>query len=155
MQKPSVGTFEAGDELQHPHRVDGRIGHRDDLHDVGVELCQPLVDLFEVLGRLLEVVVADDPLRVAVAADAAGDVGLEVDVVGPAGDGGAEQGLPLFLAAAPASLLLCPAAGADDGSGPLGQQDMQVGRVVEPIEPQFDELGPAPASARCSATTIL
>ena len=55
----------------------------------------------EVVGRLAEVVEADDPLRLAEAGNAGGDVVFQVDVFNAFGDGRPQEELPLLLRARP------------------------------------------------------
>ena len=89
------------------------VGHRGDLDDVGVERLEPGVQLAQIVGRVAEVVVADDPLRLAEAGNLAGDVVFQVDVLDAVGDRLAEQHQPrVFVAGVLAAVLL--AADGDD-----------------------------------------
>ena len=105
-------------KLQHPQVVLRVVGHGADLDDVGVQRGQPAVDVFQVVGRPLEVVHADDPLGGAEAGDLAGDVFLQVDVLGPLGDRRPQEDLPLLFAARVAAAVAVAATGDDHGRGP-------------------------------------
>ena len=83
------------------HGIAQRRGERGDLDHVGVQLVALLGDVGEVLGGLLEVVIADDALGAAELADLLGDVHLDVDVIDPQRDRLAQQPLPLLLVPAP------------------------------------------------------
>ena len=96
---PTVGTFDCSHQLQHPQVVVRLVGHGGDLDDVGVERRQPGVDLVQIVGRLAEVVQADDPLGLAEARDRAGDVVFQIDVFDAFGDRAAQQHQPLLFAA--------------------------------------------------------
>ncbi len=91
--------FRALHQLQHPQIVVRLVGHRGDLDDVGVERRQPGVNLLQVVGRLAEIVQADDPLGLAVTRDHRGDVFFQIDVLDPLGDRAAQQHQPLFFGA--------------------------------------------------------
>ena len=99
-----------------------------DLDHVGVEFLALLGDVLEIDGRGLDVVVADDPLGLAEAADLGGDVHLEVDVIDPEGDGLAQELLPLFLVAAPETAVDSPANREDHRRGTVLQDPLQVRR---------------------------
>ena len=57
------------------------IRHRGNLHDIGIQGGEPGVERLEIDRRLVKIVVADDPLRRAIAWHAFGDVVLEIDVI--------------------------------------------------------------------------
>ena len=63
----------------------------------GSSSAQPAVELVQVVGRLAEIVEADDPLRAAEAGDRRGHVVLQVDVLDPLGDRRPQQHQPLLL----------------------------------------------------------
>ncbi len=130
------------DQAEHADVVVGAVGHRADLDDVGVEFGQALVDAFEVVGGLTEVVEADEALGLAVAGDLAGDVVLEVDILHPLGDGRAEEHEPLRLGLGPFSAVAFAAAGDHDRAGAVGQQSLDVDLAVDVVESEFDELRP-------------
>ena len=68
--------------LQHSQVVSGMVRHRRDLDDVGVHRGKPPVQMREIGGRLLEVVVAHDSLRGPVPWHACRYVVLEINIVG-------------------------------------------------------------------------
>ncbi len=70
------------------------ICHRGELDDIRLTTGQTGMDLAEVLGRLREVMQADDALRLAEAGNRAGDVVLQVDIVDALGNCRAEQHQP-------------------------------------------------------------
>ena len=57
------------------------------LRQVGIEPADPLVDVVEVAWRLVEIMVTDDPLRVAIPRNLPGDVVFQVDVFDAGNDG--------------------------------------------------------------------
>ena len=83
----------------------------------GSQLAQPAVDLLEIVGRLAEVVQADDPLGLAEARNRAGDVFFQVDVLDALGDRRPQQQQPLLLAAGE----LAAVGGAAAGDRPPGR----------------------------------
>ena len=99
------------------------------------------MDLLEVVGRLAEVVEADDPLGLAEAGDLAGDVLFEIDVLDPFGDRGPQEHQALVFAAGEFSPIGGPAAGDDDRAGPVGDQPLDVRFAVDVVDAEFDELG--------------
>ena len=127
-------------QLQHPHVVARVVGHRADLDDVRIEFRHPGVDFFEVVRRLAEVVVADDPSRAAEAADRPGDVVLEVDVLDPLGDRRPQEHQPLLLRAGVLAAVGRPPAGNDDRAGAIGRQSLDVRLAADVIHAQLDEL---------------
>ncbi len=141
MHRPTVGSLLFCISSQHPQVVVRMVGHRGELDDVGVERGQPGVHFFQILGRLAEVVQADDPLGLAVAGDRRRDVFFEVDVFDPLGDGRAQQHAALLFAAAVLAAVVRPPAGDDHGAGPIGKQTLEVDVAVDVVQPQFDQLG--------------
>ena len=135
------GNLALARQLQHPQVVAGMVGHGADLDDVGVQAAEAPVDFSEVVGRLAEVVVADDPLGLAEAGDLAGDVLFEIDVLDPLGDGRPQQHQALIFAAGEFSPVRGAAAGDDDRAGPVGDQPLDVRLAVDVIDAEFDELG--------------
>ena len=131
----------AAGQLQQPQVVVRMIGHRADLDDVGIELAHPAVDVVEIVGRLAEVVQADDPLGAAETRNRRGDVLFQVDVVHALGDRAPQQQQPLILAAGKLPAVDGPAAGDDHRARPVGHQPPQVHLAVDVVQPQFDQLG--------------
>ena len=136
------GDLGLADHVEDPHVVAGMVGHRRDLDDVRIALRKAAVDLVEVVGRLAEVVEADDPLRLAEAGNAGGDVVFQVDVFDAFGDGRPQEELPLLLRAGPFAAVGRAAAGDDHGAGPIGEQPLDVDGPGDVVQPQFDQLGP-------------
>ena len=131
----------AARQFQHPQIVVRMVGHRADLDDVGIELAQPAVDFVEVVGRLAEVVQADDPLGLAESRNRRGDVVLQIDVLDALGNRRPQQQQPLLLAAGELPAVDRAAAGDDHRAGPVGHQPPQVHLAVDVVQPQFDQLG--------------
>ena len=102
---------------------------------------QPPVDLVQVVGRLAEVVMADDPLGAAETRNLAGDVLLEIDVLDPLGNRRPQEHQPLLFGAGVFSALRRAAAGDDDRAGPVGHQPLDVHFAVDVVHAEFDELG--------------
>ena len=67
------------------------VGHRGDLHDIGVEGRHPSMEVSQIGGRANHVVMADDPLCRTIPADRTGHIIFQVHVVGPLDDRHAEQ----------------------------------------------------------------
>ncbi len=154
----------AARQFQHPQVVVRMVGHRADLDDVGIELAQPAVDFVEVVGRLAEVVQADDPLGASETGDRRGHVVFQIDVLDALGDGGPQQQPALLLAAGELPAVGGPAASDDHRAGPVGHQPLQVHLAVDVVQPQFDQTGalvdqvpilgdhvPVPAAANADA----
>ncbi len=108
----------------------------------GSHCAQAAVDLVEVVGRLAEIVEADDPLGLAEAGNAGGDVVFQVDVFDAFGDRRPQQQLPLLLRARPFAAVGRAAAGDDHRAGPIGEQPLEVDVPVDVVQSQFDQLGP-------------
>lgn len=115
------------------------IGHGGDFDDVRVHGGQPCMDRRQIGGRLVKIVMADDPLGAAVARDAGGDVVLEIDIVGrPLRSRFAAQagGLPPID-----STVRRPraAAGRNDGTVTFSQQTRHLHRTLDVVEPKFHQ----------------
>ena len=82
------------------------------------------MDFVQVLGRLAEIVQADDSLRLPKARNFARNVLLQIDVIDAFHNGQTEKNLPLGLGSLPPSTVRFPAA--------LGAQDLR--RVVRGVE---------------------
>ena len=136
------GDLGLADHLQDADVVGGVVDHRRDLHDVRVALRQAAVDLGEVLGRLAEVVEADDPLGLAEAGNGGGDIVFQVDVLDPFGDGRPQEELPLLFRPVPLPAVGGAAAGDHYGARPLGDQAAEVDGPADVVQPQLDQLGP-------------
>ena len=103
---------------------------------------QPGVQLAEIVGRVAEAVVADDPLRLAEARNLAGDVVFQVDVLDAVGDRLAEHDQPRLLAARVLAAVLLAAHGDDRRARPILEQPLDVHPRADVIEAQLDQLGP-------------
>ena len=86
--------------------------------------------------------VADDPLRAAVAWNLVGDIFFQVDVLDPFGDRRAQQHDPRFFTAVVLAAVLLAADGDDHRAGPVGQDAFQIDLAVDVIQPQLDKLRP-------------
>ncbi len=118
------------------------VGHRGDLDDVGVEVGEAPLQAPEVAGGALEVVVTDDPLGLAVAADLPGDVVLEIDVFDPLDDRRPEHELPRLLAAGPMPAVDGAPAGGDHRAGPVAQEPFDLHVALDEVEAQLDQTDP-------------
>ena len=118
------------------------VGGRGDFDHVRVVLCQLGMDRRQLLGRLAEIVVADNALRLAEAGNRAGNILLEVDVIDSLGDRRSQQHQPLLLVADPLAAIDLATAGNKHGAGPLIQQPLEIHVAGDPIQPQFDEPSP-------------
>jgi len=118
------------------------VGHRRQLHHVGVERSQPLVDLFEVLGRLAKVVVTDDPFRLAVARNGRRHVLFQIDVVDSGHDGRPEQNLAFAFRFRPLSSVGLAPTGEDDRTRALAQQAFQIDGAEDPVDAHLDHPHP-------------
>ena len=72
------------------------------------------MDLFEIVGRLFEVVITDDPLRVAITRNLVGNVHFQVDVIHAVGDRRSQQHHAVGLAVLPQSLVFSTPTSRDD-----------------------------------------
>jgi len=126
-------------QFEHPQVVGGVVGHGRDLDDVGVEGGQAGVQGGEVGGRAEHVVVAHHPPGLPVAADAAGDVVLEVDVVGPLDDREPQELQAGLLRLLPPAAVLLPAAGHDRRTGAILEEPLDLHFALDVVEPQLDE----------------
>ena len=88
---------------------------------------------------LLEIVVADDPLRRAVSRHLSGDVVLEVDIVGSLHNCRPQHELACRLRVRPAATIDSSAACRTQGAGPLPEQTANLNGSLEVIQPQFDQ----------------
>jgi hypothetical protein len=109
--------------------------HRGDLHDVGIQAGEPLVQGCQVGRRLVEVVVADDPLRLPVPGHLGGDVVLEVDVFSSLDDRRAEHEQPLLLRTFPPASIHDTPAGDDHRAGTLLEKPLYLHVALDVIEP--------------------
>ena len=112
-----------------------------EFHDVRVELAQPAVDFREIVGRLAEIVEADDPFRAAEAGDGCGQIILQVDVLHPFRNRRPQQQRPLLLAAGELAAVGRPPAGDDHRARPVRHQPPEVDFSVEVVQPQLDQAG--------------
>ena len=94
----------------------------------------------EVDRRGLDVVVADDPLGLAEAANLGGHVHLEVDVIDPKCHGLAQDLLPLFFVAPPQAAVNSPANREDHGRGAILQDPLQVCIAAQTVNTQLNEI---------------
>ena len=117
------------------------VGHGGDLDDVGIHRRQPFVEREQIGGSLVKVVVADDPLRAAVARNGAGDVVLEIDVVGPLDDRGAEHHQPRLLRMCPVPPVGGPPAGDDRGAGAVLEQAVELHGALDVVDPLWNQQG--------------
>ena len=125
--------------LEHPQIIGGMVRHGRDLDNVGIHRGESLVQEREVGRGLLEVMVANDPLRHPVAANAGSDVILEVYIIGPFDDGRPQQGQPRLFGMLPAAAVALPPAGHDDGAGAVPEEPLHLHLALEIVEPQLDE----------------
>ena len=96
--------------------------------------------MIQVLGRFLEIVIADDPLRFAKPRDAGGDVFFQIDILHAGDDCLPQQHEAIFLAFGPAPAVFFAAASDDHRAGPLREQALEIRRRHQKIQPQLDEL---------------
>ncbi len=75
--------------------VDRVVRHRGNLDDIRIEFAHPVMDVLEVVGSFVEIVVADDSLRVAVSRNSICDIHFEVNIVSSVGDRGTQEHLPI------------------------------------------------------------
>ena len=143
MQKATVGLAGLCSRSRTRRLSVGLLGRDGDLDHVGVLLAHACVDLLQVGRHLAQVVVADDALDVAEAADGVGDVGFEIDPVEAADDGLAQQHLAGLLGAAPAAAVCWPAHRGHQRAGLVGQQALEVGGLGQEVEAQLDQPGAA------------
>ena len=139
---PIVGRVALLHHLQHAHVVVRLVGHRGDLDDVGIERLEPGVQLAQVVRRVAEVVVADDPLRLAEPRNLAGDVVFQIDVLDAVGDRLAEHDQPGFFAARVLAAVLLAADGDHRRARPVLQQPLDIHPRADVVQPQLDQLGP-------------
>ena len=85
--------------------------------------------------RLMEVVVADDPLRRPVPGHLGGDVVLEVDVFGSLDDRRAEHEQPLLLRPLPPAPIHDTPAGDDHRAGTVLEKPLHLHVALDVIEP--------------------
>ena len=126
-------------QCHHPQVVPGMIRHRGDLHDIGIQGGEPGVERLEIDGRLVKIVVADDPLRRAIAWHALGDIILEIDVIGPLDDRRSQHQPAGFLGLPPASTIRCAAAGGNHGAVSFPEQTRHLHGPLDVIKPQFHQ----------------
>ena len=86
MHRPIVGTLLCRVSSSIRRLSCGWLAIVAELDDVRIELAQPAVDFVEIVGRLAEVVQADDPLGAAETRNRRGDVLFQIDVLDPLGD---------------------------------------------------------------------
>ena len=103
-------------------------------------VAKPLVDAPQVLRRLAEIVVADDPLGLPEPRDAAGDVILQVHVVDAFRDRRPQGQQPGLFRVVPLAAVLLAAAGDDARAGPLAEQAADVHAAADVVHPQLDQL---------------
>ncbi len=128
-------------ELQHFDKVARRVGHRHNLDDVRIQLAQPLMNLLDVVGRFVEVVVADDPLCVSVARDFSGNIFFQIDVFDSRSDRGSQQGLSLLFRSPPSTAVFAPTAGDDNRCRTVFDQAAKIRQMRQPVQSQFDQRG--------------
>ena len=130
-------------EIEDAQVVRRLLGADGELDHVAVLLAHALVDLLQIGGQFLHVVVADDAFDVLEAADAVGDVGLEIDPVEAADDALAQQRQTSLLGAGPATAVLRPPHGRDHRTRLVQKQPLEVGRLFEEVEVHLDQAGAA------------
>ena len=113
-----------------------------DFDNIRIELGQPSVDRFEVVGDAFEVMVADDSFGFAVARDFRGGVFFEVDVFDSGGDRLSQEHQAVFFGLFPAASIFFSAAGHDHGGRPIFEDPGQIDAAGDVIHPEFDEFGP-------------
>ena len=115
------------------------LGADGELDDVGVLLAHLGVNLFQVLGHLAQVVVADDALDVAKTAYLIDDVGFQIDPVEAGDDGLAQQRQARFLGALPGAAVGRPADRGHQRARFVGQQSLEVGRLGNIVQAHLDQ----------------
>ena len=111
------------------------IGHGGDLHDVGVHGGKPCVKRRQIGGSLVKIVMADDPLRAAIAWHLGSEIILEIDVVGPLHDRRPQHEPAGLLRMFPAATVHRAAAGDDRGAGTIPNEPLHLHSTLEIIEP--------------------
>ena len=94
---------------------------------------------FEISRRFIEVVIADDSLRRAIAADALGDIQFEIDVLNARDDCLPQDRLALLLGAAPTTAIFLAPASDDHRSWTIFNERRQIGSVTDPVQSQLNE----------------
>ena len=140
--EPDGGHLGIGDQLQHANRIAGRIGHGDQLDDIRILFTHRSVDLFEVVGCFIEIVMTDNAFGFAIAGNRPGDVVFNVDVFNFRNDRGSQQRLPLFFRFIPAALVFRATAGDDHRRRPVFDQTVYIGSPGDPVQPQFYQFRP-------------
>jgi hypothetical protein len=117
------------------------VSHRGNLHDVGVQRFESRVKLAQIIGRVAEAVIADDPLGLAEAGNLPGDVIFKIDILDAIGDRFAKHDQPGFFAADVLAAVLLAAHGDDRLAGSLLQQPLDIYARADVIQAQLDQLG--------------
>ncbi len=128
-----------GTQMQDARRLGQCRRRSGDLDDVGVELLTLFGDVLQVDRRGLRVVVADDPLGLAEAANLGGDVHLEVDVVDAQRHRLAQELLPLVFVAAPQAAVDPAANREDQRRGTILEYPLQFRLAAQTVDPQLDQ----------------
>ena len=136
------GCFGVAHHFDDAGRIVERIGLDGDFDNIRIELGQPSVDRFEVVGDAFEVMVADDSFGFAVARDFRGGVFFEVDVFDSGGDRLSQEHQAVFFGLFPAASIFFSAAGHDHGGRPIFEDPGQIDAAGDVIHPEFDEFGP-------------
>ena len=122
-------------QMKHPRRLGQGRRRRGDLDDVRIEPLTLLGDVGNVDRRGLEVMITDDPLRLAEPADLVGNVHLEIDVIDPQRDRLAKQLLPLLLVAPPEPAVDPSADGENHRRGAILENSLQVRIAPQAVDP--------------------
>ena len=95
----------------------------------------------EVVGRLAEIVQADDPFGVAEAGYQRRDVLFQVDVLDSLGDGRTQKHQPVLLVAGEAAAVGFPPAAYQHRRRAVGQQPRDVHLAADIVQAQLDQSG--------------
>ena len=129
---------------QHAGHVVRALSQDRDLEDIRILLQHVGVDFVQILRRLGEVVVADDPLHGAEPRDGVGDVRFQIDPVERTGDDGlTKDDLAFGLGAGKATAIRWPAQRGHPRAQLARQKSLELHGLRQEVQAQFDELGPA------------
>ena len=99
-----------------------------------------MMDLFQIAGRLIEVVVTDNALRIAVARNLTGDLHFEINIIHPVRDRRPQQRHTFFLRPSPKTTVFGSSTSCHHRTAGSAHQTFQVDRATNEIQTQLNQL---------------